>query len=307
MAITEFDLKLSTCPLCKEADIKRFAGWKFKGIPLQYDQCFNCGFIFQNPTYTESSWNQFYKSDYRKLYNDDSKPASEVLRIQQERAKHYSQWLNPVKGKVGSHLDIGSSAGVFLKQIKDDFGMKRSVGIEPGDDYREFAEKNGLQIFQDIDALIESKPEPFDLITLCHVLEHIPDFVGFLTKIRRHLISKNGNLFIEVPNIRGGHSFEVAHPNCFSFKTLKDSLEMSGFAMKEHEEHGMPRTSHPESKIYLSTLSVPAEQVLDKARPAGKTYLETSLNHIRKGFTHDTWLKFWLKYPVKKLLGKFPV
>ena len=305
--ITSFDKVLEKCPLCSSPKIKPFANWTFKKIPLQYQQCHSCGFIFQNPTYSAASWGKFYKTDYRALYNDDSKPAAEVIKIQNDRADHYSQWLSNLNGKVKSHLDIGSSAGIFLKKIKDSFGVVKSTGVEPGDDYRQFASENGFDIFEDIDQLIESKPEKYDLITLCHVLEHIPDMVDFLKKIRAHLLSENGFLFIEVPNIRGGQSFEIAHPNCFSHKTLNDVLEMAGFKMVRHAEHGMPRTNHKESKIYLSSLSTPSEKQAEKASLASSEYLDSSLNHIRKGFTLDSWTMFWLKYPIKKLLGKFPV
>ena len=307
MTIQPFDKPLSHCPLCQAGDFKGLADWSFKGIALHYDMCSHCGFVFQNPTYSAAAWSAFYRADYRNLYNENSRPVGEVLRVQQERARHYAGWLKPRLGSVRRHLDIGASAGVFLKEVKSQLGAQSGTGIEPGDDYRNYARENGFELFSTLDELIATRPEKYDLISLCHVLEHIPDFVAFLTKIRESLIADSGSLFIEVPNIRGAQSFEVAHPNCFSLKTLSDALEMAGFEVALSQEHGMPRTAHPESRIYLSTLSKPSDRRKTAPEPAGEAYLNSSLNHIRKGFTHDSWLLFWIKHPFRRLTGRYPL
>lgn len=307
MTVTAFDLKLSACPLCGSANLKHFADWNFKGISLKYQQCQSCGFIFQNPTYSEKAWTDFYKYDYRKLYNDDDKPASNVLAVQQHRAGYYTTWLKSVMGKVKSHLDIGASAGIFLETVRENFDIQRCVGVEPGDEYRAYAKAHNISMFENIDELIDSKPEKFDFISLCHVFEHIPDMVSFLDKIRNNLLAEHGYLFIEVPNIRGGQSFEVAHPNCFSLKTLSDALGLAGFKIMASKEHGMPRTSHPRVKMYLSAIAVKTSDPLTQATQADADYLKSSKWVIRKGVTTDSWSMFWLKYPIRKLLGKFPV
>jgi len=307
MSITSFDLKLHECPLCKSAEIKHFADWDFKGLSLKYQQCQQCGFIFQNPTYSEKSWAEFYKYDYRKLYNNDDKPGADVLRVQEQRADYYTKWLKSVMGKVKSHLDVGASAGVFLQTVRENFDIQRCVGVEPGDEYRTYAKEHNISMFENIDELIESKPEKFDLVSLCHVFEHIPDMVPFLEKLQKHLLADHGYLFIEVPNIRGGQSFEVAHPNCFSLKTLSDALGLAGFKIMASKEHGMPKTKHPHVKMYLSAIAVRTSDPLTQATQATQDYLKSSKWVIRKGMTTDTWPMFWLKYPIRKLLGKFPV
>jgi hypothetical protein len=44
-----------------------------------------------------------------------------------------------------THLDIGSSSGMLLERLSEDLGLQGS-GVEPGDAYRDFSRKRGLQV-----------------------------------------------------------------------------------------------------------------------------------------------------------------
>lgn len=104
--------------------------------------------------------------------------------------------LNLLPKDTKTILDFGCGTGEFLAHAQ-----KRNLtvfGIEPNPTALKIAQtKLGNNKIRDIG--IEEISEQFDVITLWHVLEHIPDLENFIPE----LISKlkpDGKLFIAVPN-----------------------------------------------------------------------------------------------------------
>jgi 2-polyprenyl-3-methyl-5-hydroxy-6-metoxy-1,4-benzoquinol methylase len=97
------------------------------------------------------------------------------------------------KGKL---LDIGAGTGDFLVVAKND-GWN-ITGIEPSAKAKETAIKKGV-IFAD--SLSELENNSFDVITMWHVLEHVPNLEDYLSELKR-LIKPNGTIIIAVPNFK---------------------------------------------------------------------------------------------------------
>ena len=96
-------------------------------------------------------------------------------------------------------LDVGCGTGDFLKKAHG-HGWD-IVGVEPDEDARKIAsDKNGPVILESTD-LMNTTDNGFDIITLWHVLEHLPDFDEQLRKFHR-LLKKDGKLIIAVPNFK---------------------------------------------------------------------------------------------------------
>ena len=91
-------------------------------------------------------------------------------------------------------LDIGCGTGSFLESLNKD--KWNSVGIEPSSVARELAIKKGVSCFSN-ESEIENKQ--FDIITMWHVLEHVPDFNKQFKSFKK-LLNKNGIVIIAVPN-----------------------------------------------------------------------------------------------------------
>ena len=105
----------------------------------------------------------------------------------------------------GNLLDIGCGTGNFL-QVAQQHGWK-TTGIEPNMDARKIANtKNNNQVF-DIKQLEEFENESFEVITLWHVLEHLPNLEKQVQLFNR-LLKPNGLLVIAVPNY---NSFDAQH------------------------------------------------------------------------------------------------
>ncbi|RLJ63331.1 methyltransferase family protein [Lacinutrix venerupis] len=96
-------------------------------------------------------------------------------------------------------LDIGCGTGSFLKIAKNN--NWNVVGIEPNEKARSIAIENcGNSIF-DTNKIEELKDGSFDVITLWHVLEHLPNLDRQIASLKR-LLKANGTLIIAVPNFK---------------------------------------------------------------------------------------------------------
>ena len=98
-------------------------------------------------------------------------------------------------------LDIGAGTGDFLKTCQD--AGWDVTGIEPSDKARRLSEsKVGSDKCHDsLERFMKTNSGEFDVITLWHVLEHVPDLYEFIARIKS-LLSKNGCLVVAVPNFK---------------------------------------------------------------------------------------------------------
>ena len=103
------------------------------------------------------------------------------------------------KGRI---LDIGAGVGDFLSVCKND-GWQ-TIGIEPSDKAKNIAISKGVSF---VENLSELENHSFDIITMWHVLEHVPNLEEQITELKR-LIKPNGTIIIAVPNFK---SFDAKH------------------------------------------------------------------------------------------------
>lgn len=99
-------------------------------------------------------------------------------------------------------LDFGAGTGDFLVAAKrKNFIIK---GIEPNKRARVNAAQKGIPLYKDAK---EIQNETFDVITLWHVLEHLPSLDSQVEQLKT-LLDANGILVIAVPNYR---SYDAKH------------------------------------------------------------------------------------------------
>ena len=232
---------VSNCPLCEGERHRFFEILKDGEREVAYHVCATCGMVFQSPRMTTEEIDDFYQSKYRVLVQGQEGPSEKDRRVQAGRARHLVAFCKPHIQEVNSHLDIGSSAGSLMKAVRDAYGCA-SIGVEPGDAYRDFSRQRGLQTVAALGELGAEQRASFDLISMSHMLEHIPDPIHYLEMLRKDWLTPDGTILIEVPNLFGHQSYELAHLLAFSPHTLKETLQAAGFEVVALKAHGNPRS-----------------------------------------------------------------
>lgn len=105
----------------------------------------------------------------------------------------------PLKGRI---LDIGAGTGDFLLEAKNQ--NWDILGIEPNDKAKGIAAGKGIKFGDTIEKL---ESNSFDVITMWHVLEHVPDVEHQVAELKR-LLKPSGTIIIAVPNFK---SYDANH------------------------------------------------------------------------------------------------
>ncbi|MCD6401760.1 MAG: class I SAM-dependent methyltransferase [Anaerolineales bacterium] len=283
---------INQCPLCGSQQSRIFDRRKFRGHLVINRLCTNCGLVFQSPRMTEDELDAFYKKEYRQVYQGDSEPMAKDLFVQKGRAHSAVAFLEKSIPPPQRLLDIGASSGILLEFVQKKFGSE-VVGIEPGDSYRAYAQERGLEVFKSIEEMHSANVTGFDLISMMHVLEHIPDPVGYLRMLREGMLSDEGFLLIEVPNLYAHDCFEIAHMTSFSVHTLKEVLGQSGYQIYAIEKHGYPRSNN--LPLYITALAKVEDAEKKEVNPERFVLMKRKTGMLRrrilqKLFPSKTWI-----------------
>ncbi len=152
------------------------------------------------------------------------KPRSEQL-IQALRA------ACPLPGQ-GRLLDVGCGNGSFLSAWSRSIPGWSLCGTEVSEKY-----KAQIESIPGVERLftgdIADVPGTFDVISLIHVLEHIPYPVAFLRRLRKKL-KPDGLLFIEVPDCQQNCFMLLVADHCshFSPNLLAGVVKAAGFDVR---------------------------------------------------------------------------
>jgi 2-polyprenyl-3-methyl-5-hydroxy-6-metoxy-1,4-benzoquinol methylase len=244
------------CLLCGSKKYKAFEQTHSFGFPLSYYQCARCGLVFQSLEDAQAADPDFYAEIYRKIYQGNPEPTAKDLYIQKNRSEFLIHFLQRQKVYPARILDVGASSGMLLSAFRQAFSAQ-TAGVEPGDAYRAHAEAQGLDMHPSLESLAAAGEGPYDLVSLIHVIEHLPDPVRTLMMIREELLTEGGYLLVEAPNFYAHDSYELAHLACFTAHTLGEALRQAGYRVIKLKRHGEPRSDL--LKLYLTALAVPTQ------------------------------------------------
>jgi SAM-dependent methyltransferase len=240
------------CPLCCGTTFEPFERQTDDGRELTYILCSTCGMVIQSPRMSEEDLAEFYAAGYRLAVQGTEGATEKDLRMQAGRARHLVEFCRGIVPTVSRHLDIGSSSGALLRAFGRKYGST-GVGVEPGAAYREIARKRGTRTVSALEELERPSQGSFDLVSIIHVLEHLPDPVGYLRRLRETWMAPNGRLLVEVPHLFGHRGTELSHLWVFSPRTLRQTLELAGFRVLKVRTHGVPRS--PALRLYLTAVA----------------------------------------------------
>ncbi|WP_396156248.1 class I SAM-dependent methyltransferase [Flavobacterium sp.] len=100
------------------------------------------------------------------------------------------------QSKKGTLLDIGAGTGDFLVVAKKE-GWQ-TTGIEPSEKAKGIAVNKGVKFAESLSSLENNS---FDIITMWHVLEHVPNLEEYIIELKR-LLKPTGTIVIAVPNFK---------------------------------------------------------------------------------------------------------
>ncbi len=245
--------EVACCPLCGSDRNVPFDRRLFMNVPVNNRLCESCGLVFQSPRLSKAEADEFHRTQYRRIHQvGNASIDPREIAIQRARADCMLALFSKTVAHVSSHLDIGCSAGLLMQAFAKAYSCK-TTGLELDNLYRSYALQQGLQVFETLEAL--PQPGRFDVISMSHVLEHIPEPVEFLKRLRQDFLEPAGWLFLEVPNLYAHDCFEPGHLISFSSHTLAQVLQQAGFRVIRSVHHGLPRSKIV--PLYLNVLAQP--------------------------------------------------
>ncbi len=227
------------CPLCKSsAEHELFALHDFQFFTDQAGRnradhrvvhCQQCGLIYTNPCYTPAGFQLLFDKAGCSYGHTAGRIGEQVA------------WLNEQFPIAQSLLDVGCGNGDLLKALPqtlarhgidiDEQTLNRVAQDAPGIDFS-VCDFNGLKGLPQV-----------DVITMFHVLEHLPDPDDFLAQLRS-LSKPSAALVVEVPVVDRAAElqdrdvvgfFTVQHLTHFSKTTLEQMLAKNGWRVVHAE------------------------------------------------------------------------
>jgi 2-polyprenyl-3-methyl-5-hydroxy-6-metoxy-1,4-benzoquinol methylase len=242
------------CPKCTSLSLKKFKTKDYNRRTSQeqftYYKCTGCQllFLFPIPNGLES----YYCNDYHHI------PSSPQEIHQWAQVEDYKIKILKNFSSQGRLLDIGPSWGGFPYLAKQE-GFEVEA-IEMNERCAQFLNDTlKIRTFQSSDiAATLAQSKPYDIITLWHVIEHLPD-PWIILKSLFSALSPNGILIIAAPN--------------------PDALQLRLF------RH---RWTHIDAPRHLELL--PTELLIDYLEPLGyKLLLNTTVDDGSLGWNRFGW------------------
>ena len=268
--------KIEHCPVCNNTEFTNEIICEDTTVSKeQFNivRCSSCEFIFTNPRPAPDFLGNYYDSNTYISHN--SKGVSLIKLIYKiARSLAFKSKYQLIKRYVNENktlLDYGCGSGHFLSYCNKQ-GIK-ITGIEPNNDARKTANeitKNAVV------NSISKLDQTFQVITLWHVLEHIPNLNETVDLLKKKL-NKNGTLIVAVPNVEAWDAqhyknnwaaYDVPrHLYHFSQSSLKNLMKKHSLKIKEVIPMKM-------DSYYVSMLS-------EKNRTGNNNYFRSIINGLK--------------------------
>jgi 2-polyprenyl-3-methyl-5-hydroxy-6-metoxy-1,4-benzoquinol methylase len=169
---------------------------------LYYDETLDM--LITHPQPSLENLGKYYESEDYISHTDNKRSLFEKLYhfIKSIALKNKLNLINSLQSNKGQILDIGAGTGDFLLVAKND-GWQ-TIGVEPSERAKSIAINKGISFVEETSEL---ENHSFDVISMWHVLEHVPDLDKQIKELKR-LLKPTGTLIIAVPNFK---SFDAKH------------------------------------------------------------------------------------------------
>ncbi len=283
--------RLVPCPLCGSAANSLICKSPnvhmavFRDIFAEHVvRCNGCGFVFTNPRPTPKALERYYTDDYTLEGLSVPKSLDEFLGDSHKEiwfSKDRDLRLISQQKSSGHLLDIGCASGTLLWLAKQKgFSVH---GVEVGRHSVEFVSNVlGIEVFcgQLEDARFPDSS--FDVVTMFHSLEHVPNPRTVVREVRR-ILADSGVLIVVVPNYSAWSSQKHGanwtwlqpqnHYSHFTPKSLLHLLAREGFSCELRCEEGRYgdseiRKSNSESEVSRLFAELKGSELVAFASPS---------------------------------------
>ena len=160
--------------------------------------------LITSPQPSLENLGKYYESEDYISHTDNKRSLFEKIYhfIKSIALKNKLNLINSLQPNKGRILDIGAGTGDFLSVAKND-GWQ-TIGVEPSERAKSTAINKGISF---VEQTSELENHSFDMISMWHVLEHVPDLDKQIKELKR-LLKPTGTLIIAVPNFK---SFDAKH------------------------------------------------------------------------------------------------
>jgi 2-polyprenyl-3-methyl-5-hydroxy-6-metoxy-1,4-benzoquinol methylase len=181
-------MQLITCPICKQEPFSQPKDWSLV-------ECSGCGnrwtFIPQ-----ELDADALYQDEVYAVVDNRKSIFERIIFSEAKKVLQKADSILPFNSR--RLLDFGSGKGLFLAVAKES-GWE-VLGIETARERAEFSrEKYQVEVKQEFYSEGKIAENRYDLITLNHVLEHLPAPIQLLSRLLQSNLEPRGILYIEVP------------------------------------------------------------------------------------------------------------
>lgn len=169
------------------------------------------GFLETTPQPSSHKLPEYYKSEDYISHTDSKRNLFEKVYhlVRSISLKKKLNLINSFSSEGKNLLDIGCGTGDFLETAQQN--NWNVTGIEPNEQAQEIANKKTNNSVFETEQFLKFKPNSFDVITLWHVLEHLPNLEEHILVFKK-LLKPNGTLIIAVPNYK---SYDAKHYKAF--------------------------------------------------------------------------------------------
>ncbi|MGX7667897.1 class I SAM-dependent methyltransferase [Flavobacterium pedocola] len=141
---------------------------------------------------------KYYESEDYISHTDSARSLFEKVYqlIKRKAIRDKVKLITTLQSQKGKLLDIGAGTGDFLTEAK--IQNWDCTGIEPNEKAKAIALSKGVKFAASLEQL---ENQSFDVITMWHVLEHVPDLEKQIQELKR-LLKPSGTIIIAVPNYK---------------------------------------------------------------------------------------------------------
>ncbi|TRW22186.1 class I SAM-dependent methyltransferase [Flavobacterium zepuense] len=139
---------------------------------------------------------RYYDSDDYISHTDGKRSLFEKLYhvVKEKALRDKVKLIENFHAAKGNLLDIGAGTGDFLVEAK--YHGWSVIGIEPSAKAKALAQSKQIRFAE---SLAEIEDHTMDVITMWHVLEHVPDIESHIAELKR-VLKPDGVIVIAVPN-----------------------------------------------------------------------------------------------------------